>query len=87
MAIKSLVGAEGFPLQDVQGGIMIDSSENSDKISIPPYDVGQDLYAASIEEMQAWTLLLTRDIDRLAMAIEKKQKERAAAESIFNKSS
>lgn len=66
---------------------MIDSSSDSDKISVPPYEVGQDLYAASVEEMQAWTILLTHDIDRLKTAIEKKQKERAAAESIFNKPS
>jgi len=66
---------------------MIDSSSDSDKISVPPYEVGQDLYAASVEEMQAWTVLLTHDIDRLKTAIEKKQKERAAAESIFNKPS
>ena len=66
---------------------MIDSSSDSDKISVPPYEVGQDLYAASVEEMQAWTVLLTHDIDRLKIAIEKKQKERAAAESIFNKPS
>ena len=49
------------------------------------YNIGQDLYTASVKEMKSWITLLRHDISRLELEIEKKQQERTAAESIFNK--
>lgn len=64
---------------------MNDSPSHSDKTVVEPYSIGQDLYTASVDEMRVWVDLLTQDIARLNSAIEKKQSERSAAESIFKK--
>jgi len=64
---------------------MIDSSSQNATKTGQSYMIGQDLYTASVEEMRGWVDLLTQDIIRLNEAIEKKQDERSAAESIFSK--
>lgn len=62
---------------------MIDSTSQPEQMLT--YNVGQDLYSASVKDMQAWITLLKHDIVRLEAEIVKKQGERQAAESIFKK--
>jgi uncharacterized small protein (DUF1192 family) len=64
---------------------MTDSHLDDNKSHGEDYRVGQDLYAASVEDMRAWAEALRREIIRLDAEIEKKQRERAAADSIFKK--
>jgi len=65
---------------------MIDSHSDKSAPQDGDYKVGQDLYSASVDDMQGWTVVLRREILRLEAEIEKKQQERAAADSIFKKS-
>lgn len=64
---------------------MIDSNISSDTDEGGDYVIGQDLYAASLQDMRIWAARLRRDILRLEAEIEKKQNERAAADSLFKK--
>jgi len=64
---------------------MIDSNIETDIGKDSDYIIGQDLYAASVQDMRHWAELLRRDIVRLEAEIEKKQNERAAADSLFKK--
>lgn len=64
---------------------MFDSDEQSQNKT--RYTVGQDLYAASIEDMQLWIEALRLDIARIEAEIVKKQKERAEADAIFKTNS
>ena len=62
---------------------MFDSDEQPQNNAQTKYSVGQDLYAASIEDMQAWVEALRLDITRLEAEIEKKRQERRQADEIF----
>ncbi len=64
---------------------MIDSDLDKNRHANRDYSPGQDLYAASVTDMQGWIRLLQQDIQRLEAEIKKKQGERAAADSIFRK--
>ena len=62
---------------------MFDSDEQLQNSTQVKYSVGQDLYAASIEDMQAWVEALRLDMARLEAEIEKKRQERLQADKIF----
>ena len=66
---------------------MFDSDEPSQDKSKSKYSVGQDLYAASIDDMRVWIEDLRQDIVRIEAEIEKKQRERLQADAIFKSTS
>lgn len=66
---------------------MFDSDEPSQNKTKSIYSVGQDLYAASIDDMRLWIEGLRQDIVRIEAEIEKKQRERIQADAIFKSKS
>jgi len=49
------------------------------------FQIGEDLYGISIEELQTRILILESEITRLQDELEKKKSDRDAADSIFKK--
>ena len=62
---------------------MFDSDVEQQDKAVKDYTVGQDLYAASVSDMNLWVEALRRDIVRIEAEIEKKQQERLQADKIF----
>ncbi len=49
------------------------------------FQIGEDLYGVSIEELQTRILVLETEISRLQDELIKKKSERSAADSLFKK--
>lgn len=62
---------------------MFDSDVEQQNKALKDYTVGQDLYAASVNDMHLWVEALRRDIVRIEAEIEKKQQDRLQADKIF----
>ncbi|MEP6342213.1 MAG: DUF1192 family protein [Maricaulaceae bacterium] len=62
---------------------MFDSDLKQHDKAVKDYTVGQDLYAASVNDMRLWVEALHHDIVRIEAEIEKKQQERLQADKIF----
>lgn len=69
--------------KDFMRDSMTDSYINNTPAVQSDYKIGQDLYDASVKDMQDWSARLRQEIIRLDLEIKKKQTERAAADSIF----
>ncbi|GEM_PF-1162376 len=49
----------------------------------PNFQLGEDLYGVSIDELRERVTALTQEISRIDAEIDKKTRERASADSIF----
>jgi len=50
------------------------------------FDIGEDLYGVSVEELKARVTVLKAEIDRIERELTKKQSDLSDAEQLFRKS-